>query len=51
MDALSNMNEIANTIDSVDQIFNADQLPAGGGESTLVSGEIIGGTTISPWAT
>jgi len=42
VDESSNMNVIANKIDSADQIFNADQLPAGGDESTLVCGEIIG---------
>ena len=42
VDESSNMNAIANKIDSVDQIFNADQLPAGGDESKFYAGEIIG---------
>eukprot|EP00984_Skeletonema_dohrnii_P035387 scaffold35072_cov144-Skeletonema_dohrnii-CCMP3373.AAC.3 len=42
VDTSSNMNAIANKIDSVDQIFNADQLPSGGDESKFYAGEIIG---------
>lgn len=43
VDASTNLNANAKLIeDNNDQIFNADQLPAGGVESKLVAGEIIG---------
>jgi len=43
VDAATNLNANAKLIeDSDNQIYNADQLPAGGDESKLVAGEMIG---------
>lgn len=42
VDASSNITGNSKTIDSDCQVFNADQLPSGGGESKLIAGEIIG---------